>query len=616
MFSEIVEYLGFRLKKMASSRMFPLCLLFAIMFGALVIHLYQLQIIQGEEAQESYIEQKTLKTVSLSSTRGNIYDRNGNLLAYNELVYSVTWTDTGEYNGYQKNLMILDLLEILDSHGESIVEEIPIYINSAGEMEYSATEGTVQRLLRDVYGKKSVQEVIDDEDCDENLSAEGLYELLYERYGIGKYGSSSSAGTYEISREDALRVINLRYLLATNAYQRYLSVVVASDISEETMADILEHADSLVGVDVEEDYQRVYTDSIYFAHIIGYTGKASTDDLESLNAEYEEGEERYFVGDVVGKTGIEATMESELQGIKGSRTMYLNSLGQILEITEETEATTGNDVYLTIDRDLQVGIYLLVEQHLAGILVDHLVNDKVYNPAGTSASNRKLSIYEAYYQMINNNILDMDAFSADTAGDAEKKIYQTFLVGQEEAFAAVREELLSVDPTPYKDLRGEVATGEDNFMKIYISYVYEVLADAGYLLTDQMDTTDETYIAYKTNETISLSEFLRYALSQNWIDVSLLDLNDKYTSAEETYQVLVEKIEDLLQASKTFSKKVYKNLIYNQRISGCDICLALFEQGILEEDESAIASLKNGTSATAYSFMISKIESLEITPAQ
>ena len=176
--------------------------------------------------------------------------------------------------------------------------------------------------------------------------------------------------------------MNIRYLLNSNSYQRYRSVVVSSNVSEETMTDVLEHADSMDGVDVEEDYQRVYTDSTYFAHVIGYTGKASSEELETLNADYAEGEERYELGDVIGKTGIEASMESELQGIKGSRTMYLDSLGHIMEVTDETAPVTGNDVYLTIDHDLQVGIYHLVEQNLAGILVDKLVNDKVIQSGG------------------------------------------------------------------------------------------------------------------------------------------------------------------------------------------------------------------------------------------
>lgn len=66
-------------------------------------------------------------------------------------------------------------------------------------------------------------------------------------------GSGANAETYEIDTETALRVMNIRYLLNSNSYQRYRSVVVSSNVSEETMTDVLEHADSMDGVDVEED---------------------------------------------------------------------------------------------------------------------------------------------------------------------------------------------------------------------------------------------------------------------------------------------------------------------------------------------------------------------------
>ena len=121
MFRDLLEYLGYKIKKIATSRLFPLCILFILMFGALVYKLFQLQIIEGADKQEEYISQKTQRTISLPSTRGNIYDRNGNLLAYNQLVYTVTLTDTGDYSdGYAKNLMLLDLIGILDKYGETI----------------------------------------------------------------------------------------------------------------------------------------------------------------------------------------------------------------------------------------------------------------------------------------------------------------------------------------------------------------------------------------------------------------------------------------------------------------------------------------------------------------
>lgn len=616
MFKEFFSFIGYKIKEFFKSRLFPLCLVFLIMLIVIVVHLYNLQIINGSNAQEQYLEQKTVRTVNVDSTRGNIYDRDGELLAYNKLVYSVTMKDSGEYNGYEKNKMIIRLLNVLDNHNTEIVESLPLYIDNSGKVQYSITgETEIHGLLRDVYGKRSYDEVLEDDSCDPNLSAEGMYELLYERYGIGRNSSNEADGTYDISKKNALRVICVRYLLATNAYQRYKSVVVAKDVNEDTMTEILEHSDTLLGVDIEEDYKRVYNDGLYFAHVIGYTGTASSEELQKLNENYSEDDPRYVVGDVVGKTGIEASMEDELQGIKGSKTMYLDSLGRILEVTDEEDPTTGNDIYLTIDKDLQIGIYHIIEQHLAGVLVEKIKNEKVYNEPGTAAGYRYLSIYECYYQMINNNILDTSNFSKDSAGENEHRIYYEFQEGQKEAYQMIRDELLSDNPTAYKDLDGDIPENEDNFKKIFFSYAYDVLVNDGYLIKENIDTSDDTYKAYKTDETISFQEFLKYAISKNWIDVSKLDLQGEYTSANDTYNALVDRLESLLADSETFNKKVYKYLIYNDRITGCEVCLALFEQGVLENDESAKVLLSTGSKVASYEFMMSKISNLEITPA-
>ncbi|MBQ0026809.1 MAG: penicillin-binding protein [Lachnospiraceae bacterium] len=617
MFKDIAELIAYKIKELATSRMLPLIVIAVLMAGVLTIHLYNLQIVSGQEAQEEYINNKTLKTIELASTRGNIYDRNGKLLAYNKLVYSVSLSDTGEYNGYQKNLMILRLLKILDKRDEQIVTPLALIIDDNNTVQYSGGTSTIQGMLRDVYGKKSYQEVVDDPKLDENISAEGLFEYLCEHYGIGKESSGENAKRYEISKTDALRVINLRYLLASNYFRRYKSVIVAEDVSEETMSEILEHNDTLSGVNIEEEYKRVYNDSIYFAHVIGYTGTASVDDLERLNSGAVKGEERYKAGDVVGKTGIEASMEDELQGIKGSRTMYLDSLGRILEVAEEVDPTTGNDVYITLDDNLQVGIYHLIEQHLAGIIIDKLDNAKVHNSVGASSSHRRLSVYEAYYQMINNNILDIDAFETASPDSAQSQIYSSFLSGQQLAYEAIREELLSDNPIAYKDLGDPDIPQDENFMKIYFSCVYDILLDSGYLISSEIDRNDDIYIAYKTAETISPSEFFKYALSSGWVDVSKLDMSGSYSSADATYTALVDKIDELIKGSLTFTKRIYKNLIYNQQITGREICLALIEQGIVNADEEETSRLQeaSGSSVAAFEFITSKIKSLEITPA-
>ncbi len=93
---DLKEYLREWFKKVITSRLFVLAVVFCLMSSALVMRLFNLQIIKGEEYQDAYTAM-TEKVIKTASTRGNIYDRNGNVLAYNELAYDVTIQDTGAY---------------------------------------------------------------------------------------------------------------------------------------------------------------------------------------------------------------------------------------------------------------------------------------------------------------------------------------------------------------------------------------------------------------------------------------------------------------------------------------------------------------------------------------
>ena len=88
----------------------------------------------------------------------------------------------------------------------------------------------------------------------------------------------------DVSDEVALQIVGIRYTMRFTAFQKYESTTIATDISDETVADILEHAADLVGVNIQESTIRVYNESLYFAPIIGYTGKVTSERLEELKA--------------------------------------------------------------------------------------------------------------------------------------------------------------------------------------------------------------------------------------------------------------------------------------------------------------------------------------------
>ena len=100
---------------------------------------------------------------------------------------------------------------------------------------------------------------------------------------------------------------------------------------------------------------------------------------------------------------------------------------------------------------------------------------------------------------------------------------------QDRIFTRLQEELYDRN-TIYKELETEY--------QIYQSYIVTMLTDNGVIISDAVNTEDATYKAWKTEETISLGEFLTYCISQNWIDVSKINLSSKYADSEEIFSAL------------------------------------------------------------------------------
>ena len=132
----------------------------------------------------------------------------------------------------------------------------------------------------------------------------------------------------ELSDQTALDMINIIYTMELTRFQKYESTTVATNISQETMTEINENAADLKGVSIEQSSIRVYNDSLYFAPIIGYTGKVQEDQIHNLNENWRASQntvssesadevEKYDLNDIVGRIGIEKSIELELQGEKG-----------------------------------------------------------------------------------------------------------------------------------------------------------------------------------------------------------------------------------------------------------------------------------------------------------
>ena len=598
-----------------SSRTFFLYVMFVVMAVLLFQRIFTLQIVQGEDKQQEF-ELKIKKERSIASTRGNIYDVNGIALAYNELSSSVTIEDV--YESSKKNATINGILKkvlhILDENGDSISCDFNIYIDGDGEFAYSVTGSRRLRFIADVYG---ITQISDLEERQKNATAQDIIEYLAgsKRYAIGGLTDPNDKNSFTVgegyTQKELLNIIAIRYTMGTTGYQKYIPVTIATDVSEETVAAIAENQDGLEGISVAEDTIRKYKDGPYYSQILGYTGKISTDELTALNSK--EGMDgvksapdvkEYELTDIVGKAGIEKVMEEYLQGTKGYETVFVDRMGREVEVLDHVDATAGNDVYLTIDSKLQADAYNILEKFVAGILVDKIINVKNYDSTDVSSANLKIPIDNVYSALFKNNVIELSKMEAAVEGETQYSVYQTILSRRDEVLTWLSEELLS-GTIAYQSLPAEY--------KAYESYIINNLLPENNILSG-VDKTDQTYIDWTTNETISIREYLEYAISKNWIDVTQLPLDGKYSDSSEVYQQLVSYILEELD-SQTFLKKLIPYMIEQNRITGTQVCILLIEQDVINPTENQIAELKSG-SVSAFNFMVNLIRNLEITPAQ
>lgn len=126
---------------------------------------------------------------------------------------------------------------------------------------------------------------------------------------------------------------------------------VSTDVSRRVVAFIGEHPEVFPGVATQERSVRSYPHGSLAAHIVGYTGTVTAEQLKA-SAEATDGMQ-YRSGDVVGQSGVEYQYESVLQGIRGEQVVYVDADGNVLGLSSSVEEQSGSDLVLTIDLDVQ-----------------------------------------------------------------------------------------------------------------------------------------------------------------------------------------------------------------------------------------------------------------------
>ena len=132
---------------------------------------------------------------------------------------------------------------------------------------------------------------------------------------------------------------------------------IATDVRRSTIAYIQEHAGAFSGVMVDERTERYYPNGSLAAHVLGYTGTITQEQLDAQNEDAGDGDEgsqiHYASGDIVGQAGVELRYEQLLQGIKGEQTVTVDASGNVTGQTGAVPPSSGTDIKLTLDVTIQ-----------------------------------------------------------------------------------------------------------------------------------------------------------------------------------------------------------------------------------------------------------------------
>ena len=326
----------------------------SIFCGALVILVFlvyicrlgQWQLAQGEDYAEQAVVSSSF--IKLTASRGEILDRDGEVLAGNRSVYNIVYSKiTGEESN--RNETLLAAVKLLESIDVEWVDKLPIEITGTGEYVFAEDRESEIKTLK---GENYL-------DLSESATAAECMEKLIRRYGLEDI----------TDKADVRRVASVRYNMERSYFSRTNPCVLAKDLSIEAVTVVSERASSMPGIETQVSQTRTYGDGTVAPHVVGTLGAISEDQyaaaVEAENTYSSANVSGYSYTDIVGQSGIESVFESTLRGENGKETIETDSTGAVISTTVTDPPQAGDTVWLTIDADLQRAANAALEEQIS-----------------------------------------------------------------------------------------------------------------------------------------------------------------------------------------------------------------------------------------------------------
>ncbi len=366
-------------------------LFFVIVTCLLIIKLAIVTIVDGNDYREMSLN-KRLKKIPQVAKRGEVLDRNGQILAGNTTAFTVQLM-SGELPAEAFGKVAVRIFSILDEKGESHIEfpirfqgETPYYQSDVDAKDWLAANGydsnlTAEQVFQQVRDQQQISPDLDAYTAQKFLILKGVtlpisvkemkftHQLEKKKF-LSLYNlpeTTSAADAYAKIRQkfkipetytsvDAYKIMALYHALREKGYRKYEPVKIANGIHKETAILIEEMGMDLPGIKVEIEPVRIYPFANQAAHVLGYMGKIASD------KEYETfvTGKGYLPGDLIGKSGIEGAFEDTLRGQNGFKYIEVDAYGrQVREVNRDFDGVesatpkSGKSIALTIDVELQ-----------------------------------------------------------------------------------------------------------------------------------------------------------------------------------------------------------------------------------------------------------------------
>lgn len=393
-------------------RVWAIVLLLALMVTGMGAALYDLQINNGE-SYSRLTEKKIAETQSVPAARGNLYDRNGQVLVSNRVIYEVT-LDAGLMKEEERCGILLSLIEAARTEGVEWTDNLPItrtapfrfttddpyyavsqdedgkevktltrlgrlavkmgWVDDPTKEAEPETEtaapakepGLLDKIKSFLKGGASADVPKKAKEPKPLLEAEALLGVMCESFGVAGEGAVDrkkaakngetvpNLNIGDMSETDARALAGVLYELNLRSQDIYTAAeyVFASDVDIDFISRVKER--DLTGVVIEAATLRQYHTK-YAAHLLGRTGLMDKKEWEYYKTVDADGDGKtdYQMNDTVGKEGAEQAFESLLRGKPGTRTVERNTKGKIVAQDWETEPEPGGNVMLTLDIGLQ-----------------------------------------------------------------------------------------------------------------------------------------------------------------------------------------------------------------------------------------------------------------------